>query len=182
LKACAEIAAAQTPIELRTHIDLPPGDYELRVAVADDAGTKASVFSQIVVPDFATDRLSLSDLVIDQPGHAVSTVAAFVLATPMTARAFRAQTPAMVFCQVYQGTVRTDGLLPVSLHARIVDVRDRVVHETSRTVAPDLFVGRRVDQRTEIPVQDFAPGEYLLNLVATAGGQTATRAMRFRVE
>lgn len=168
------------PIELQSHIDLPPGDYELRVAVSDDVDTKASVFSQIVIPEFATDRLSLSDIVIDQPRSDASVLAPFVAAMPTSVRSVRQNVSAATFVQVYQGTSRTDRLVSVSIQARIVDVNDRVVHETGGVLDAEAFRDRRADYRMQIPA-DLVPGEYLLRLVATGGGESATRAMRFNV-
>lgn len=57
------VAAVQTPtVELQTHLNLKPGDYELRAAVMDGVrGVTASVFSQIVIPAFPDAPLSLSD-------------------------------------------------------------------------------------------------------------------------
>lgn len=173
--------AREEPIELQSRIELPPGDYELRVAVADDVGTQASVFSHIVVPEFATERLSLSDIVVDQPRGDASALARFVSAMPTSMRTFRRDRPTTAFVQVYQGTARADRLLPVSIDARIVDVNDHVVHETNRVLAAETFQTRRADYRTQLPVQDLAPGQYLLRIVATDDGQTASRAMRFTV-
>jgi hypothetical protein len=63
------ISSPGSAVHVPTHLALPPGDYEVRVAVTDVArGTTASVFSQIVVPSFASERLSVSDIVIERGG------------------------------------------------------------------------------------------------------------------
>ena len=57
-----------SPIEVnvQSHLELPPGDYGLRVAVSDTASGKvASVFSDITVPNFDNAPLSLSGLSVE---------------------------------------------------------------------------------------------------------------------
>jgi hypothetical protein len=50
---------------VQTSVELPPGDYEIRMAVADPAtGTVASVFAPLRVPRFADEPLSLSDVIV----------------------------------------------------------------------------------------------------------------------
>ena len=51
---------------VQTHVELPPGDYEVRVAVSDPAtGISASVFGPVAVPLFGSASLSLSDVIVE---------------------------------------------------------------------------------------------------------------------
>ncbi|MNC98926.1 hypothetical protein D3C83_170350 [compost metagenome] len=72
--------------------------------------------------------------------------------------------------------------MPISIDARVIDTQDRVVSQSAETFAAGSFRNRRANYRTPIPVQQLAAGEYLLRIVATAGSDTATRALRFTVE
>ena len=170
-------------VTVQTHVELQPGDYEVRVAVADAArSSTSSVFSQVVVRAFATDRLSLSDIAIERANHGSSSATApFLSVAPTTDRTFAASETAAAFLQIYQGTERTDALRPVSLHASIVDAKNRVVDDVTNLIGAGGFHDRRTDYRRLIPTQKLAPGEYLLTIVATAGQQTAKRTVRFSI-
>ncbi len=66
LAARSSGTAVTGPVDVQSHIDLDPGDYEVRVAVTDrKTGATGSVFSQIAIPDFSTDRLSVSDIAVE---------------------------------------------------------------------------------------------------------------------
>jgi len=170
-------------IDVGTVLALPPGDYELRVALSDGSrGSTASVFSQVVVPAFATEQLSLSDIAIER-GSAppLSTTPPDVASVPTTERTFRQTDRAHAFLQIYQGTERASPLVPISVEARVIDTQDRVVSQSAETFAANTFRNRRANYRTLIPTQQLAAGEYLLRVVATAGADTVTRAVRFTV-
>lgn len=168
----------RSPIQIPTHLALPPGDYEVRVAVTDTArGTTASVFSQVVVPAFASERLSLSDIAIER-GNAASAPAA-----PTTERSFQRTDSVQAFLQIYQGTERTDAMQSVSMRVRIVDTRDVAVRDQSLVLEPAQFsTNRTATSRLTLPVQNLAPGNYLLRLDATMGDRAASRVARFTVE
>jgi hypothetical protein len=171
-------------IHVPTHLALPPGDYEVRAAITDTArGTTASVFSHIVVPAFASDRLSLSDIAVERVATASGTAATpFPALVPITERSVTRSARVRARLQIYQGTERRNTLLPVSVETRVIDTQDRVVSETTALFAREAFRDRRADVSAMIPVQTLPVGEYLLSVVATAGNETARRVMRFRVQ
>jgi VWFA-related protein len=171
-------------LELQTHLDLEPGDYELRAAVMDQSrGRVASVFSQLLVPAFADAPLSLSGLVIGTRESTDSDPAAPLLPiVPTTQRAFHPEDQVWAFLQVYEGTQRTDALQPVSLRTTVVDEHGRMASDESVTLAKTAFVTRRAGHRITLPLEQLAPGRYLLRIEATLGRQTASRAVPFVVE
>lgn len=59
--------AARVPeVNVQTYVDLPPGDYEIRVAVADPAtNLAASVFGPVAIPPFGGMPLSFSDVIVE---------------------------------------------------------------------------------------------------------------------
>ncbi len=101
-------------VDVPMRVDLGPGDYEIRAGVEDQqTHTVASVFSQVTVPAFASAPLSLSDVVLEM-GAADNALAAGlpVAMAPTTRRAFTRTAAARAFVQVYEGTGRTDPLVP----------------------------------------------------------------------
>jgi hypothetical protein len=53
-------------VNVQSHLELPPGDYGLRVAVSDAAtGKVASVFSGVTVPKFGSAPLSLLGVTVN---------------------------------------------------------------------------------------------------------------------
>jgi VWFA-related protein len=178
------LPAGSAPIDVGTLLTLPPGDYEVRVALTDiSSGSTASVFSQVVVPAFATEQLSLSDIAIERGGTPPSsTTTPEASAVPTTERTFGRADQTQVFLQIYQGTERASPLVPISVEARVIDTQDRVISRSTETFAANTFRNRRANYRTPIPVQQLAAGEYLLRVVASAGTDTVTRAVRFTVQ
>jgi hypothetical protein len=156
----------------------------VRVAVTDtETGATASVFSQVVVPDFASERLSLSDIVIEPGGQPSASMAPPGTAAPTTERSFRRTDSVQAFLEVYQGTARTDALQPVAMRVRIINTQDIAVRDQSIVLEPDRFsTNRAATSRLTLPVQNLPPGEYLLRLDVTMGDRTADRAVRFRVD
>lgn len=172
-------SSAESAIHIPTHLTLPPGDYEVRIVVTDtESDTTASVFSQVVVPAVARERLSLSDIVIER----VDEAAASATATPTTARSFARADQVQAFLQIYQGTERTDALQPVSMRVRIIDTQDVAVRDQSLVLDLAQFAANRTATSSlTLPVQNLSSGEYLLRVEATMGERTAGRAVRFRV-
>ena len=171
-------------VQVPTSMDLPSGDYEIRVAAVDSSsGTRASVFSQIIVPKFSSQRLSVSDVVVEVgPGVAPrGATSPGVSATATTERAFKRGDQVRALFQIYQGTARTDAIVPVTTRVRVVDVRGGVPRDQSVALAPADFQARRTDCRIDVPIESLTPGDYLLEITATAGEEHVTRRVRFAV-
>ena len=171
-------------VNVHTHLELDPGDYEVRVGVTDQkTGAAGSVFSQIAIPSFASARLSVSDIALevgttqaapDGPG-----TPAAIRAT--TNRRFDRGDQVRAFLQIYQGTGRTDAIVPVSVRVRILDAHGGATRDQSLVLSEKEFRARRADCRINVPVERLAAGEYLLEIAATAGDEVAARKVRFTV-
>jgi VWFA-related protein len=179
-------SGSRLPIaNIQTHLDLAPGDYEIRAALADARdGRAASVFSQIAVPNFARAPLSLSDLAIEtveaaRPPPAQGNAQPLV---PTTQRVFGRGQRVRAFFQIYQGTQVTDSLAPVTVRVTVVDAKGNAVRDQSLAIAEEDFQNRRTDCRINVPVDRLTAGEYLLKIQAAAAKHTADRALRFAVE
>jgi hypothetical protein len=169
-------------VPILTYMDLRPGDYEIRVAAVDrSAGSSASVFSQILVPEFSTERLSLSDMVVESSPATLPSTAQGGTVTATTERAFERGDQVRAFFQIYQGTGRTDAIVPVTTRVRVVDGRGTVARDESMVFGPADFHARRTDARINLPIARLSPGQYLLEIIATAGDEQAMRKLRFAV-
>lgn len=164
-------------VNVRSHLELAPGDYAVRVAVSDPAtGSVASVFSDITVPKFESAALSLSGVSVDttsSPSTAPSTT---------TRRVFHRNERVRALLQIYQGTDRTEAIAPVSMRVQILDVKGGAVRDQSLPFSEQAFTKRRVDCVITLPLASLPPGEYLLRLEASIYRQTTGRALRFAVE
>jgi VWFA-related protein len=173
----AAVAAGPANVNIQSHLELAPGDYEIRAAVSDPAtGAVASVFSSVSVPKFASAELSVSGIMVD----AAATAAAPPAAT--TRRAFRRGERVRALMQIYQGTGRTDPVVPVSMRVQILDAKGTAVRDQSLPFAESAFANRRADCVITLPLSSLPAGDYLLKLEASAGRDTAGRALRFAVE
>ena len=168
-----------------SRIDLPPGEYEVRVAVNGSSHT-ASVFSYVTVPAFASAPLSISNVVIGATAGTLTAPKDFLSpllpVVPTGRREFARSDRLMAFFRVYQGVNRQDALGPVQLRSTIVDARGAVVAGESSTLGAEQFgTGRTADHYLTVPLATLAPGEYLLQVETTMGSRVAGRAMLFIV-
>ncbi|MEO8075072.1 MAG: VWA domain-containing protein, partial [Acidobacteriota bacterium] len=109
-------------LDVLSRLDLPPGEYEIRVAVSSSAGTRtASVFCYVTVPAFSATPLSLSNIVIGAAAGATAAprdlIASLLPIMPTTRREFPRADRLVAFFRVYQGTSRSDPLAPVQLRS-----------------------------------------------------------------
>ena len=167
---------------VQTHIEVTPAEYEVRVAVSDPAtDTVASVFCPVAVPLFGNVPLSLSDVLVEttSPNTALPVSAAPVTATT-TRRAFDQAEGVRALVQVYQGTQRTDVILPVSVRTSILDANGRAVRDQRLALTAKDFANRRA--ALALDIGQLPPGEYVLMLDASLGRHNASRTLHFAVQ
>ena len=163
--------------DIQTYLDLDPGDYEIRAADADRArGTAASVFQQLAVPAFADAPLSLSHVAIETGTSGNGVI------SPTTQRTFGRTDQPRVFFQVYQGTQRTDPIVPVTVRVRVLDASGTAVRDQSLPLTDKDFRDRRADCRINLPIPRLVAGDYALRIDAASEKQTVGRAIRFSVD
>lgn len=173
-------------LNVLSRIDLPPGDYEIRVGlVGADAVRTASVFTYVVVPAYASEPLSLSSIALgatigtaSAPGNFLSSVLPI---TPTVQRDFARTDRLVGFLRVYQGTSRRDAIAPVTLRTTVLDAQGRVSGSSSTVMSAEQFANRTAEHLVNLPLSDLAPGEYLLRVEATMGSRVVGRAVRFTV-
>lgn len=179
----ADGSSASRSVEMGTRLNLPPGRYEVRVAMTSPATDRTgSVYTSVIVPNFAREPLSISGVVLERTfgGAAMpDKLASLVPARPTAARTFAPGDPVALLARVYQGGSKP--LAAVRMMVRIVDEQDRPVFTTDTTLDPKTFDlrQRQADYRLDLPLGPLAAGEHLLRLEASAGAMSAHRDLRF---
>lgn len=152
-------------------LTLKPGRYNLRVSTHSVARNRSgSVYTDMVVPDFAKSPLSMSGVIITAtPGRIATPAAALrdvLPLTPTTAREFAGTDRVTAFLRVYWGAGQA--AVPVALHADIIDTKNATVFTQTDVLTPTA--GSRppsADYRLALPLARLAPGECVLTLRAT---------------
>ena len=161
---------------------MPPGRYEIRVAVRTEDARSGSVYTFVDVPDFSQSGLSLSGIVLEStPSLAAVPRDAYVdllPVVPTARRDFGASDRVSALVRVYQGG--SHPLVPATVITRIVDAKNEQITKSTRELDPSLFKDRAFDHRFDLP-RTLVAGEYLFTVEISAGGKTSERALRFRV-
>jgi hypothetical protein len=167
--------------EILSRLDLKPGRYNLRFAMHNTAlGKSGSVYSEVEVPNYEKDRLSMSGLDVGVrdglPAAGKDTLGGIVPHAPTTQRNFARDDSVSVFARVYQGGGKPPA--PVTVRTSIRDARDAVVTDATGTLA----AAAQSDFTFAIPTKDLVPGAYLLAIEASTDAKTQVRReLRFIV-
>jgi hypothetical protein len=179
--------AEERRVDILSRLDLPPGDYEIRAGTTSGDGARnASVFTDVTVPAFDTEPLSLSSIFIGAlPGTTTlprDFMASLLPIVPTAQREFRSGGQLTAFVRIYQGTGRRDPLLPVHVRTFLVDANGQTVTGESVVLTEAQFdSGRSHDHFITLPIANLPSGEYLLRIESAMGGRVAGRAVRFRL-
>ena len=82
--------------------------------------------------------------------------------------------------QIYQGTQRTDIIVPVSVRTSIVDAKGRAVRDQLLALTVKNFTNRRA--ALALDIGQLPPGEYVLSLDASLERQKTGRILHFAVQ
>jgi VWFA-related protein len=172
--------------EILSRLELKPGRYSVRVAARSAVlGKSGSVFYDVDVPDFAREPLSLSGLVLSAtpapPAAPRERLASLLPVVPTTRREFSRSDQVIAFLRAYQGGRTSPG--PVTLTVRVTDRLGATVLDMPQPIASGHFAANRgANFRFDLPLQQLAPGPWLLTVEATGSKQaTARRDVRFVV-
>lgn len=157
-------------------IDLPPGRYQLRVAMREALGKRAgSVFADVEVPDFAEEKLSMSGIALTS---ATSGVAPTVrpkdplkelLPGPLTTyRDFSTMDELAFFAEIYDNTGRQPH--KVALSAALKAEGGQTVFQTREERDSSELEGQSGGYgfTGRIPLKSAPPGLYVLQIEAQA--------------
>jgi VWFA-related protein len=184
----ASTAADERRFDVLSRLDLPAGEYEIRVAVSGaEPRRTASVFSYVTVPAFDSTPLSLSSLVLGATAGTLTAPKDFLTPVlpivPTARREFTAKDALVSFLRIYQGTTRKDTLLPVQLRSSLLNGEGKVVAAQSQAIeAAQFSKDRGAEHYLTIPLANLEPGDYLLRLEAEMGARTAGGAVRFVIK
>jgi len=176
----------QAEYEVLSRLDLPPGRYQIRVAAHSPALDRTgSVYTDVEIPDFRRDALSLSGIVLSAtpsltaaPTDALSTMLPVV---PTSQRTFGSQADVMAFLEVYHG--RRAPAAPVPVTVTITDEADRRVFSVSESLPPDRFNQHHTAPfQFELPLDRLGAGRYLLTIEVPQGSKPPRRHVRFEVQ
>jgi hypothetical protein len=169
--------------DVLTPLRMKPGRYNVRFS-AHSAGLNrtGSVYTDVIIPDFAKDKLSLSGVVITaDPAPTAAPVDAFaaiIPVVPTTRRDFERRDRGTAFVRIYQGGKQAAA--GVDITARLTDATGAEVTSKTDAVAPARFgTTRSADYTYELPLATLMPGAYLLTIEARLGAVTVRRDVRF---
>jgi hypothetical protein len=168
--------------EALSRLPLKPGRYEIRAGVETGDARTGSVYTYAEVPDFGTDALSLSGLVLNvRPSPRAAPADAFsdvMPLTPTARRTFRQADRVTAWLQFH--TPKAGG---GTITTRLTDAANDVIAELTQVIeAPSSGEFATSEHRIDLPVDDLTPGEYLVTVDVSAGTSRAHRDARFRIQ
>jgi hypothetical protein len=177
----------QTGLRLFGRLQVPRGRYEIRVVAHQDNGVTASAATDVEVPDYADQPITVSEFVVaSSHGPALLTLEDDAVlrralpSQPTPERRFARNDSLTVFNEIYDSHWVVSQEVGVTLTVTASDGRQVFRREQVLTGANK---GRFYLTAT-VPLDTFAPGEYQLSVeVNTRKGipANASRAMHFAV-
>lgn len=164
---------------------LPPGHYDIRLsAQLVERNRRGGLLGDVVVPDYAKDALSTSGVFVgpvSPASSAANQLARFLSVKPTTDRTFAAADPMIAAMRVYQ---TKQPLQPVTVHATILDGKDKVVFDNTQRLEPGSFTAEgSADYRLTLPLGQIGTGPLLLRLeTSRSGAPTVIREVPFKVQ
>jgi VWFA-related protein len=176
-------AADDLRYESISTLSLKPGRYEVRVASRQErAGVVGSVFTYVDVPDFESQPVTLSGLVL-LDSHAPTATPPAALAgvldtSPTTRRDFKTADDVAALVRVYQ--LRRQTTTAVTIMFRVLDGSRRVM-STETALSADRFRAGTADARYPLPLTALKSGAYVLRVEASAPGTSLHQDLPFTV-
>jgi len=174
-------------LRLINRIELPPGRYRLQVTARDPLRhVVGSVFSDLDVPDFYKEPLSMSGLMVTSLAGANMVTAVVdeqlrtVLPSPVIAlRTFPQNDELDLFAEVYDNT----GKAPHKIDILTTVTRDgQTIAQSAQSHDSREITGdkRALRYREYVPLSRLVPGDYVLKVEARSG-LSSNRAVARRV-
>jgi VWFA-related protein len=168
--------------DVLTALRLRPGRYNVRFSAhslrLDKTG---SVYTDVTVPDFEHDKLSLSGVMISSAPAPVAApkdaFATIVPVVPTSQRQFGRADRATAFVRIYTGGRQPEN--GVAVIARVTDAHGVDVVTRNDQVSARAFRAGAADYTYELPLGAVRPGNFLLTVDAKLGAVSATRHIRF---
>ena len=180
----------QVGFRIQSRLEVPPGRYQMRVAVREGGGKVGSVFYDLVVPDFGKEPITMSGLVLTSAlagtvptAGAVAEFKDVLPGPPTAARAFSSKDQLALLAEVYDNQRQAAHSVEITASLRASD--GRVAFSTSEKRASSELGGKSggYGYTTIIPLAGVTPGLYVLRVEAksTLEGKGAVRELMVRV-
>jgi len=171
----------QTNVSLQ--MNLAPGRYALRIGVRSvGAGTVGSVYTDLTVPDFFKEPISLSgSVLLASSGSFPIQPRDLSTLVPIVARTFARDDHVSAFLRVYRGV--SAPAADVTVHSRIVDSQNHTVLDRRELLPLAAFANAgHGDYSLRLPFETLKPGKYCLTIDATSGASVARRDVIFNIQ
>jgi hypothetical protein len=162
---------------------LAPGRYALRIGVRSvTTGRVGSVYTDVTVPDFFNESLSISGTVLMASGSTfILRPTDLSMIAPIVARTFARDDQVQAFLRVYRGA--SAPAADATLRAQIVNSEGRTVFEQHDRLPVAAFAnGQSANYFLRLPFDTLKPGRYCLTIDATSGPSAARRDVIFGVQ
>ncbi|HEV8429836.1 MAG TPA: VWA domain-containing protein [Pyrinomonadaceae bacterium] len=168
---------------------LPPGLYQVRVAVRDDkSGKIGSAHAWVDVPDLSTKKLTLSSLLLGERTQAMMTNVSNSGTSPIALSAshrFRRESTLRFLIFTYNMALSSSDQKPdVAVQVQVIRDDQPVVTTALRKVGTDGVIDiTRLPYAAEIPLSELLPGRYLLQVtvIDRISKQSTSRQTHFDV-
>jgi VWFA-related protein len=184
----------QNGVRILRHLSLPPGRYQLRVAAQDSGKVKqGSAHLDIEVPDFTKEPLAVSNIalastadraVYSPPKPGFDPFNGLLPGAPSALREFPANTEIAAAIEVYVNKPTPVHHFDVTTKVRADDGRVVFNHTVERSTEELHGTPGGFGFTTRIPIQNWAPGLYVLEIEARARLKDiapASRVIQFEV-
>ena len=188
LKPDTAALARERGLRVISQVSLPPGRYQLRVAVAESgAGRTGSVFHDVEVPDFRSAGFRVSGVALTSAGasdtptvRALDPLSDVLVSPPTTSREFDRSDAIALLAEFYDNGVVTPHVVELSVTARGEDGRVAFEHRDERSSGG---TDTRHRYAVQIPLETFASGAYTIRVEGRtrAGGASAARDVHIRI-
>lgn len=170
-------------------LPLPPGLYQVRVAVRDvQSGRAGSAIEWIEVPSVGSGNFSMSSLFLGMRSAEIATAEKQVIG-PQPIRVdvdhHFARTSVLRFQTYVYNSSRSAGAADVWIQAKVLRDGRQVIGLAPNRIPPDVSKDpQRLPYWSEISLSQLSPGWYTLQVSANdrIGGSSATQSIRFSVE
>jgi len=174
-------------LHILTKTDLQPGRYQLRIAVGTSQ-RGGSVIYDLEVPDYSKKELTMSGVVLRGPNEPEGTfvpagdpLQSLSIGAPTTVRLFRSGDKVGVFAEIYDNTGGKPHSLDVKAEIRSENGEATPVVTASRPSEDVKNAGGTMRLESQLPLTKLIPGRYVLSVTSTAGSDTITRSVPFRI-
>jgi VWFA-related protein len=170
LKADTYARARERGLRVLTQLNLPPGRYQVRMAVGNATGKAGSVLYDLEVPDFYKESFVMSGVTLTAASAVLApTIKAkdplgdFLPGPPIAAREFEAGDTLMFFSEFYENGNQPSHMVDLKAELRAADGRivGSALEERSSS---EVKGGGGYGFGGRLPLSDLAPGLYVLHV------------------